>query len=89
METTRPEEAAMTITALTIPMPPVPDGENWAEVATAAWIAEHGGVDVTEGTGTEDCTTWAGDVALDGVVYRLTVADDGRDEITATPIGSA
>ena len=30
-----------------IAMPTIAEGDNWAEIGTAAWIAEYGGIDVT------------------------------------------
>lgn len=51
---------------------PVEDA-NWAHIGTAAWIAEHGGTDVTGDHGEpNDCWSWVGDVQRDGSVWRLT-----------------
>lgn len=76
-----------------IPMPAHADDENPAEVGTAAWIAAHGGKDVTlawqtadgEWAEAEDYGTWIGDVELDGTVYRLTLIEQAN-EITAEEV---
>ena len=58
----------------TMPLPTIEAGENFAEVGLAAWIAEFGGVDVTEPAGRH----WIGDVRMtDGSVVRVNVDDGG------------
>ena len=62
----------------TMPLPTIEAGENFAEVGLAAWIAEFGGVDVTEPVGGEDYGPWIGAVRMtDGSVVRVNVDDSG------------
>lgn len=65
------------LTELSVVNPPVDEeaGEDWAEVYTAAWIAEYGGTDVTGRYGEADYTTWVGDVEVGDTIYRLTALD--------------
>lgn len=68
-----------TTTFFTADMPEVAEGENWAQTATQAWIAEHGGTDITGNLPDGDYGTWAGDVLTDdGRVFRLEIHEAQR-----------
>jgi len=74
----------MSTNELTTQMPTISidDGDNFAEIGTAAWIAQHGGTDVTYQHGeSDDFGHWVGDVERDGIVYRLTTTDGDRNSV--------
>jgi hypothetical protein len=78
------------ISTLTITNPDHTSDQNWAEVATEAWIATHGGRDVTEThmTSTDEGDgCYAGHVDINGVVHRLHL-NQQSNTLIGTPIAT-